>query len=110
MPEIAWNAEVRSCRNLHNLEKVRLLNYKEVYGNKDDNDSSSENEEDKSKVIKMEMQWREESQFGNYGPYLRDEVKVKTYYLDKQMLEHFVNELKVQLNKWKVHDVACELL
>lgn len=43
MPEIKFDAEIRSVRSMKNLEKVILHNYKEVYGNENsDNDSSDD--------------------------------------------------------------------
>ncbi len=36
MPRLIWNAQVRSVRSLKLLDKVTLLNYKQVYNNDDD--------------------------------------------------------------------------
>ena len=95
---------------MQNLAKVRILNYKEVYGKKNGDESSDDETEEGARVMKIELQWYNESVYGNYGPIPSDDFKVKTYFLEKQTLEHFVTCLKAELNRWKVNDVACELL
>ncbi len=111
MPEIQWNGQIKSVRSLQYLAKVRILNYKEVYAKKNDDSSSEDENEATARVMKIELHWYKESYYGNYGPvYDDDDLKVKTYYMEKATLEHFINCLKVELNKWKVNDVACELL
>ncbi|CDW89887.1 UNKNOWN [Stylonychia lemnae] len=107
MPQIGWNATIQSVRSLCNLEKVTLLNYKEVYGNDSDNDSSDEDQK-AQQIIQMVLAWREETEFSNFGPPSMM-VRQKLYLIEKQHLETFINRLKVELKKWRNRDVACEL-
>ena len=57
---------------------MRLLNYKEVYGNKDNEDDNSSSDEDnndkKNTIMKMQLVWRGETQFGNYGGFVKGEM------------------------------------
>lgn len=57
MPRIPWNGVIRSVRSLRYLDRVALLNYKEIF----DNDDSSEDERNQGAIIKMQLDWRQES-------------------------------------------------
>ena len=92
-------------RSIRYLERVALLNYKEIFNN----DDSSEDERNQSAIIKMQLDWRQESKYGNFGP-VSMEVKSKLYLIERRQLESFISQLKVELRRWKCPDIACSLL
>ena len=61
MPKIWWNAQIQSHRSLLNLEKIKLVGYKQ--GNQP---QPEQNLNQQDNLVRIQLEFREEPRFGNY--------------------------------------------
>jgi len=86
MPRISWNAQVRSVRHLRDLQVIKLLNYKQV--------TTNSTPQDTSQYIRMQLEFIQSQS----NPYKNGGTSdVKTYLVDKDGLQVFIESIKREL-------------
>ncbi|CDW72970.1 UNKNOWN [Stylonychia lemnae] len=117
MPKIWWNAQIRSSRELTALTKIRLLNYKQVFGNQEGGQSQNTPGSNQIKatennngpqIVKLQLEWKSQLPYKNFviqnveqispsaSQFIQKSI-VKTYLIDKESLEDFIYHLQKSL-------------